>query len=118
VVVRGWNSEIQARHERHDDYTGSGLWRVKPYVQFGIGIMWREICPRGGSRRRSLEGAPGRLILAGVRWVTSWFLSILLGYNMESLSKLDYLSCTPCCLHVFGPTSQVGRGPRTGRQVF
>jgi hypothetical protein len=26
-------------------YTGSGLQRVKPYVQFGIGIMWREICP-------------------------------------------------------------------------
>jgi hypothetical protein len=38
-----------------------------------------------------LRGAPGRLILAGVPWVTSWFLSILLGYNMERLSKLDYL---------------------------
>jgi hypothetical protein len=42
-------------------YTGSGLQRVKPYVQFGIGIIWREICPRGGSRRRgdpALEGRP------------------------------------------------------------
>jgi hypothetical protein len=38
-----------------------------------------------------LRGARGRLILAGVPWVTSWFPSILLGYNMESLSKLDYL---------------------------
>jgi hypothetical protein len=38
-----------------------------------------------------LRGAPGRLILAGVPWVTSWFPSILLGYNMESLSELDYL---------------------------
>jgi hypothetical protein len=39
----------------------------------------------------SLRGAPGRLILAGVPWVISWFPSILLGYNMESLSELDYL---------------------------
>jgi hypothetical protein len=38
-----------------------------------------------------LRGALGRLILAGVSWVTSWFPSILLGYNMESLSELDYL---------------------------
>jgi hypothetical protein len=28
------------------------------------------------------------------------------------------LSCTPSCLHVFGPTRQVGQGPRTGRRVF
>jgi hypothetical protein len=38
-----------------------------------------------------LRGAPGRLILAGVTWVTSWFPSLLLRYNMESLSELDYL---------------------------
>jgi hypothetical protein len=38
-----------------------------------------------------LRGAPGCLILAGVPWVTSWFPSILLGYNMECLSELDYL---------------------------
>jgi hypothetical protein len=36
-----------------------------------------------------LNGAPGRLILAGVPWVTSWFPSILVGYNMEGLSELD-----------------------------
>jgi hypothetical protein len=34
----------------------------KPYVQFGGGIMWRAICPRGGSRRRrgddTLKGRP------------------------------------------------------------
>jgi hypothetical protein len=38
-----------------------------------------------------LRGAPGRLILVGVPWVTSWFPSILFGYNMESLSEVDYL---------------------------
>jgi hypothetical protein len=38
-----------------------------------------------------LRGAQCRLILAGVPWVTSWFPSILLGYNVESLSELDYL---------------------------
>jgi hypothetical protein len=38
-----------------------------------------------------MRGAPRRLILAGVPWVTSRFPSILLGYNMESLSELDYL---------------------------
>jgi hypothetical protein len=38
-----------------------------------------------------LRGTPGRLILAGVHWVTSRFPSILLSYNMESLSELDCL---------------------------
>jgi hypothetical protein len=38
-----------------------------------------------------LRGAPGRLILDGMPWVTSKFPSILLGYNMESLSELDLL---------------------------
>jgi hypothetical protein len=38
-----------------------------------------------------LRGAPGRLILAGVPWITSRFPSILVSYNMESLSELDYL---------------------------
>jgi hypothetical protein len=38
-----------------------------------------------------LRRGPGRLILAGVPWVTSWFLCILLGYNTKSLSELDYL---------------------------
>jgi hypothetical protein len=36
-----------------------------------------------------LRGTPGHLILV-VPWVTSWFPSILLGYNMERLSELDY----------------------------
>jgi hypothetical protein len=35
-----------------------------------------------------LRGALGRLILAGVPWVTSWFPSILVRYNMEGLSEL------------------------------
>jgi hypothetical protein len=38
-----------------------------------------------------LRGAPGHLILACVPWVTSRFPSILVDYNMESLSELDYL---------------------------
>jgi hypothetical protein len=38
-----------------------------------------------------LRGAPGRLILAGVPWVTCRLPSILVGYNMEGLSELDYL---------------------------
>jgi hypothetical protein len=55
-----------------------------------------ELCgersaPEEGAVDVPLRGALGRLILAGVPWVTSWFPSILLGYNMESLSELDYL---------------------------
>jgi hypothetical protein len=56
-----------------------------------------ELCGESSSPKEGvdinvpLRGAPGRLILAGVPWVTSWFPSILLGYNMESLSELDYL---------------------------
>jgi hypothetical protein len=38
-----------------------------------------------------LRGTPGHLILAGVPWVTSWFPSILVSYNVESLSELDLL---------------------------
>jgi hypothetical protein len=38
-----------------------------------------------------LRGARGHLILAGVPWVTGWFPSILVGYNRESLSELNYL---------------------------
>jgi hypothetical protein len=46
-----------------------------------------------------LRGAPGRLILAGVPWVTSLFPSTLVDYNREILSKLDclvlYTNVTP-----------------------
>jgi hypothetical protein len=38
-----------------------------------------------------LRGALGCLILAGVSWVTSQFPSILIGYNRECLSELNYL---------------------------
>jgi hypothetical protein len=89
----------RARKSRQDTrntaiYIGSGLRRVKPYAQSGIGIMWRVICPRGGSRRRghdALKGLPRPPYIGWVLWVTSWFPSILLGHNMESLSELDYL---------------------------
>jgi hypothetical protein len=85
--------------------------------------MWREICPRGGSRRRrALEGHPGRLILAGVPWVTSRFPSIPLCYNMESLSELDclvlYTKLSSCpWAHMSaraGPTNR-STGPLVGR---
>jgi hypothetical protein len=56
-----------------------------------------------------LRGAPGRLILAGMPWVTSWFPSILFGYNMESLSELDYLVLYTKYLHVLGPHVRSGR---------
>jgi hypothetical protein len=94
-------------------YTSLGLQRVKPYVQFGGGIMWRVICSRRGSRRRDrllpLRGAPGRLILAGVPWVTSRFPSILVGYNRESLSELVCLVLYSKHLHVLGPHVRSGR---------
>jgi hypothetical protein len=38
--------------------------------------------PEEGVDDVPLRGAPGRLILAGVPWITSWFPSILVGYNM------------------------------------
>jgi hypothetical protein len=38
-------------------YTGSGLRRVKLYVQFGIGIMWRVICPEEGVDNVVIVGA-------------------------------------------------------------
>jgi hypothetical protein len=51
----------------------------------------RELPPEEGVEDEPLRNAPGHLILAGVPWVTSRFPSILVGYNMESLSELDYL---------------------------
>jgi hypothetical protein len=64
----------------------------------------------------SLRGAPGRLILVGVPWFTSRFPSILLGYNMESLSELD-------CLALYSKLSSCpwthmsGRGGPTDRSA-
>jgi hypothetical protein len=92
VVVREWNSEIPARHERHDD-----LYWFGPPESKTLRLVWwwyyveRDLPPEEGVDDVPLRGAPGRLILAGVPWVTSWFPSILLGYNMESISELDYL---------------------------
>jgi hypothetical protein len=80
MVARRTSKEILARHEKHGDYTGSGLRRVEPYVQFGIGIMWRVICPGGGRPRPPYIGRRP--------WATSQFPSILVGYNKENLSEL------------------------------
>jgi hypothetical protein len=38
-----------------------------------------------------MQGTPGCLTLADVPWVTRQFPSILVGYNMESLSELNNL---------------------------
>jgi hypothetical protein len=65
-----------------------------------------------------LRGAPGRLILADVPWVTSRFPSILVGYNREILSELQCLVLHTKYLYVFGPTCQVEQVPLTGRRVF
>jgi hypothetical protein len=63
-----------------------------------------------------LRGAAGHLILDGVPWVTSWFPSILLDHNMESLSELDcfvlYSKLSSC------PWAHMsGRGGPTDRSV-
>jgi hypothetical protein len=55
-----------------------------------------ELCVEGSAPEEGvddmvivpLSGAPGRLILAGMPWVTSQFPSILVSYNMESLFEL------------------------------
>jgi hypothetical protein len=65
-----------------------------------------------------LRGALGRLLLAGVPWVTSQFPSILVGYNREILFELDYLVLYTKYLYVFGPTCLVGQVPLIGRRVF
>jgi hypothetical protein len=58
VVVRGWNSESPARHERHSDL----YWFGPPESKTLRPVWWwhypRVRCPRGGSRRRALEGRP------------------------------------------------------------
>jgi hypothetical protein len=102
-------------------YIGSGHRRVKPYVQYVVELgVNREVAPEVGVDVVvpvvPLRGAPGRLILAGMPWVASQFPSILVGYNMESLSELDYLvlytqlsSCTWAHMS--------GRGGPTERSV-
>jgi hypothetical protein len=56
-----------------------------------VGLCGKGDLPQEGVDGVPSRGAPGRLILACVPWVKSWFPSILLCYNMESLSELDCL---------------------------
>jgi hypothetical protein len=65
-----------------------------------------------------LRGALGRLIFAGLPWVTSQFPSIIIGYSKEILSKLYCLVLYTKYIYIFGPTCQVGQVPLTGRRVF
>jgi hypothetical protein len=54
--------------------TGSGLRRVKPYVQCDGIMRGGKVAPKEGVNDVvivPLRGAPGRLILAGMPWVTS-----------------------------------------------
>jgi hypothetical protein len=77
-VGRAWKSRGDTRTTAI--YNGSGLRRVKPYIQFGIGIMWIVIYPQGGHPR------PPYIVRRP--WATSRFPYILVGYNVESLSEL------------------------------
>jgi hypothetical protein len=88
-------------------YTGSGLWRVKPYVQLGGGIMRERSAREEGIDVVPLRGTLGRLILASVPWVTSRFPSILVSYNRESLSESDCLVLYTKYLYVLGPAYHV-----------
>jgi hypothetical protein len=113
-------------------YTGSGLRRVKPYVQFGIGIMWRVICPRGGSRRRrrgdrALEGRPRPPYIG---WRALGYKSVSIYPNRLQYGRLirDALSCVvhQAVFMSLGPHVRSGRihgkvdgssvrlGPRVG----
>jgi hypothetical protein len=83
VVVHRWNSELGENGNGHEGLDWFRPLESKPYVQFGIGIMWREICPQGGRPRSPYIGLRP--------WATSRFPSILVGYNRESLSELVYL---------------------------
>jgi hypothetical protein len=83
VVVRGWNSEIPARH---DDLYRFGPLESNTLCHLVVVLCGDRSAPEEGVDDVPLRGAPGRLILAGAPWVTSWFPSFLLGYNMESLS--------------------------------
>jgi hypothetical protein len=92
VVLHGRNSEIPARHERHDD-----LYWFEPLESKTLRPVWGwnyvSHLPRGGSRRRrSLEGHP-RPPYIGWRALGYKLLSIypIVGYNMEGLSELDWL---------------------------
>jgi hypothetical protein len=79
-------------------YTGSGLRRAKPYIHFLV-LYYRGIkrtCGRFGLHMLSLEGCPGRLILASD-------LGLQVGFHLypsrsqygrlirAALIRLDYL---------------------------
>jgi hypothetical protein len=122
VVVRGWNSEIPVRHERHDDL----YWFGRPESKTLRPVWWWYYARESSAPEEGvddvvmmpLRGAPGRLILAGVLWVTSRFPYILVSYNWESLFKLDCIVLYSKYLYVLGPACQVGEGPLIGRRVF
>jgi hypothetical protein len=107
------------RHERHGD-----LYWFGPPESKTLRPVWywsyveRDLPPEEGVDDVPLRGAPGRLILAGVPWVTSRFPSILVGYNMESLSELVCLVLYSKLSSCLGPTCQVRQGPWRGRRVF
>jgi hypothetical protein len=69
-------------------YTGWGFQRVKPTSSFVVELCESHLPPEEGVDVVLLRGARSGLILTGVPWVTSWFPSILVGYNRESLSEL------------------------------
>jgi hypothetical protein len=113
------STEIPARHEEHGDL----YWFGPPESKTLRPVWWwyypRERCPQGGSRRRrrrALEGRPRPPYIGWCAWVTSWFPSILVGYNMEGLSEPD-------CLVLYSKLSSCpwahmsGRGGPTDRSA-
>jgi hypothetical protein len=78
-------------------YTGSGLWRVKPYIQFGGGIMWRAICPPPPPE----EGVDDDMLQAALYWLEC--LGLQVGFHLSytvtiwkaypNYLKLSGLSC-------------------------
>jgi hypothetical protein len=88
-------------------------------------VWWDYVESRLPPRRESTTwwsypwGAPQ----AALYWLAC--LGLQVGFHLsysvtirKAYPSWTILSCTPSCLHVFGPTSQVGQGPRIGRRVF
>jgi hypothetical protein len=119
MVARRTSTEIQERHKEHDD-----LYWFSPPESKTLRPVWRWYYAKERATLEEgvdvvlLRGTPGCLILAGMPWVTSWFPSILVSYNRESLSEPDCLVMYTKYLYVLGPTCHVGEGPLTGRRVF
>jgi hypothetical protein len=106
VVMHGIHTEISARHERHCD-----LYWFGPLESKTLHPVWWWYYPREvPSKRESTYpwGAPQAALywLACLRLQVGFHLSYSVT-TWKAYPSWTILSCTPSCLHVFGPTSQV-----------